>query len=165
MRIDLIGFTHLDWPKYISFCKDTTGDTPTRTLDQTKMVFNEQLSFALSLNELAGRKYEPIKTIRDGNLNLDASSVILIAERIDFEWYGSIKKFDLLNQISLLVGTIREWKDTVVSNMGLTSDYEKNRREFFRIVLGIFEAYEFKLLWENYRRVKLEDGTWCLKEK
>jgi len=165
MRIELIGFTNIDWTKYMSFCKEKLGEAPTRNLDASKLRFNEQLTFALTLNEIAGRTSEPFKTIRDGNLNLDAISIVFIASEIEFEWYGSIKKVDLLNQISLLSGTLREWKDTIVSNLSLDSDNEKHRRIFFMLVLSIFEEHDFKAVWGNYSRVNLEDGTVCLKEK
>ena len=165
MRVELIGATHLEWAKYVSFCKEELGEAPTRSLDTSKLKFNEQLTFALTLNEIAGRVAEPFKTIRDGSLNLDAISIVFVSSGINFEWYGSIKKVDLLNQISLLSGTLREWKDTVVSNLSLDARNEKHRRIFFMRVLSIFEEYDFKAVWSNYGRNILEDGTLCLKEK
>ena len=165
MRIDLIGFTHIDWAKYMAFCQEIYGKIPTRTIDASPLKFNEQLTFPLTLNELMEHGTEPVKAIRGGGLYMDTISVLFIANSMDFQWYGTVKKFDLPNQTALLVGTLREWKDTVVTNLFFKGDYEIQRRKFFNQVLGVFESYDFRLVWDNYARKRLPDGTVILEEK
>ena len=165
MKIDLIGFTHIDWAKYLSFCKEVYGNVPTRKLDSSKLKFNEQLTFPFTLNELRGFNKEPVETIRGGGLYMDTVSILFMADKIDFDWYGAVRKFDLPNQSALLVGTLREWKDTVQTNLSFSDDYNRKRRQFFNQLLGVFEAYDFRLIWDNYSRERLPDKTVILKEK
>lgn len=165
MRIDLIGFTHIDWAKYMAFCNEVYHITPTRQLDASKLKFNEQLTFPLTLNEIIGLQDEPTRIIRGGSLYLDTITILFMVEGIDFEWYGSIKKFDLPNQSALLVGTLREWKETLVTNLFFKDDYNLKRRKFFNQILGVFESYDFRLIWDNYSRERLPDGTIILREK
>jgi len=165
MRIDLIGFTHIDWAKYLGFCKEVYGKIPTRGIDSSALKFNEQLTFPLTLNEIMGMKDEPIRCIRGGGLYMDTVSILFMANSLDFDWYGSIRKFDLPNQTALLIGTLREWKDTVITNLFFKDDYNKKRRQFFNQILGVFESYDFRLVWDNYARVSQPDGTITLEEK
>lgn len=168
MIIDLIGLTRIDWPKYMGFCSEVYNTTPTRELDSSKLKFNEQLAFPLTLNELAGASVEPIKTIRNGGLYLETISAVFISKLEEgevFPLFGCVDKFDLPNHGILLSGTIRQWKDTVVTNLSFKNDEHLMRRKFFGRILGIFEAHDFRLVWDNYAKERLSDSTIILKEK
>lgn len=165
MRIELIGVTTIDWNKYISFCMENGASAPTRNLDSCKYKFNEQLAFVLTLQELINPNFEPIKTIRQGTTHLDTLSFIFITDSVNFPWFGCIRKFDLQNHICLLSGTLREWKDTIVTNLSFLEGVHKIRRQFFATLLYTFEQNGYHLVWDSYSKELLEDGSLVLKEK
>jgi len=165
MEIVWVSESRINWPKYLEFCKTSNNGYPTRTLDNSSLKFNEPLTYALTLNELTGRTEEPMRTIRNGHLFLEAINISILVDEINKGWYASISKIDLSNQLYLLYGTLRKWKDTIRTNLIFKEDEEQVRRTLFGTLLLEFEAHGYGLIWDSYAKTMLPDGTFILEEK
>jgi len=163
MDIIPIGSTHIDWQAYMSFCKEVNGHSPTRKLDQSDTKLIEQLAFVVSLSELANKDHTPVNALKNCQVFMDYISLSFIFYKSNLDSHGNLHKFEFLNQIILLSGTLREWKDTII--VSLIPQAKKEHREAYGKVLLYMEINGYRLLFNNYKKIMQEDGTFILENK
>jgi hypothetical protein len=167
MEVHLVAMTAIDWEKYVKRVEALTGKSPTRKLDELNIPVGNHESYVLSLtsffqnpNPLSCLQRQP-KLYRHVNMTFvcqissDVFQKLVVANNMTFIECGDDTYVITVNVASL--------SETIISCM--TTHYSFEMREFLTSIIYILDRLQFTLLFSNYKRIRISDGSMILERR
>ncbi len=176
MTIFPIAITQIDWTNYVIQVSNLIIRSPTRSLDSANIPVGTAESFLASLAEFEKKDTNPIEFLKNNSIIFKHFNISYLCETNEQEFLNIIPMtphgliFTINDNLSwdndyrfIVTGSIYTWREIIILYM--KERFNPLLREFlYKIYLGL-EKKEFKIMFSDYRSVKLIDGSYILERK
>jgi hypothetical protein len=166
-----IGTTVIDWPSYLSSCKEILQRSITKQLDLHSLVVQSAPGFIGTVGEFENPGGHPLKALQDSSLTRHWHYIYLIATdkpTLD-ELLKRVAKVlsvttasTTLNEpiLSVISGNMQEWQHATLACCSGNEGLELRR--LFDIFVLHFEGIGLRELFAEYKKEALPDKTFKL---
>lgn len=166
-----IMIPNIAWERYIKDAADLTGHSPTFNIDNSTVSLSPFARYIVSLEEFFSGKTTPALSVLRNEINTlnhlffsfmvhssyDSVFKIMSTTNLDVLSTAAKKKKD---RVTVLSGTLRQWREAMV-----TVQESKETRLIFNKCFAFFMKLGLGNIWDNYRKLTLEDETFLLEYK
>lgn len=165
LHIFPLSITQIDWPTFLREVSNHIGRSPSRTLDSVGEKLGEPAAFLAALGEIRnpGSNPDVLKRYHDdlanhlsfGFLVCGKPSILVELNQLST---GLRSVISIEGTLGIFSGTLRDWRDSIVSGSRPGIEYRGTRFVFNSIYLFLEQA---KLIGPFYpwTRKHLDDGT------
>lgn len=159
---------HIAWSNFLKDVLDSTGRSPTRSIDESEQKLNVFTQFLVALQELRENKTaNPVDVLRDANSLLQhlaysflvVGSAIMIFNVLELTSLSGVSAKTEKGRVVLLSGNLGEWK---LATIDLCNSSRPDLRWLGKTLLDYFFELGFSRIFANYDRKIRPDGTLLL---
>ena len=161
----------VDWGTFYNITKQELGYSVLGNGDAKGVPPRTPLAFAFALATMVERDCDLNKALYDASGHLRhlsfafmvAADRTTILESIVETKLNATYKYGTERDLAVISGTLAEWREAIVHCS--RRDKSFNTRYVFNSCLLFFEQAGLSMIWYNYRKVKLSDGSLVLELK
>ena len=169
---------NIAWGTFIKDIAELTSHSPTRGIDSSNYKLSDYGKYIVALGEFqSGNEEKPLQILNNSDHLLDHLF-------FSFLFFGpSILTFKIMEFTNLFVistrtkekgrasivsGTLRQWKQSIFICLQSQTSWIKIPKEIrltFHNCMDFFVRFGLGNIFDNYRKIKLDDGTFLLEKK
>ena len=162
---------NIAWDTFLQDVADSTGHSPTRSIDESGQQLSLYAKFFTSLQELRENKTaNPLDVLRTANMLLNhlafsflvEGSSIMIFKVLEMTTLHGVSAKTEKGRVVLLSGTLGEWK---LATIDLCNSSRSDLRWTGKTLLEFFSKLGLKSIFANFDSKIRSDGTLLLEYK